>query len=145
MVYSKSGTTVVAAMVEGRGAIIEGALYWAPVSGVIEARYLTAVLNSQALMTMVAKYQATGLFGARHIDKNLFNAPIPEFDGDNKVHHELANLAELAEQRARDVVNARPATAGFQAVRRLVRASLENAGLSAQIDQLVLRVLAPVT
>ena len=51
-----------------------------PTSSENEAKYLTAVLNAPVTTEMVAEYQSRGLFGARHIDKNVRRLPIPKFD-----------------------------------------------------------------
>lgn len=144
VVYSKSGATVVAAVIEDTQAIIEGALYWAPVSSKAEARYLMAVLNSRALLKLVAGYQATGLFGARHIDKNLFNAPIPLFDAANANHKTLAvegeKAAKIAEQAVAKVGN----DAGFKRLRSAVSKALAEDGVLDRIDAAVTLLMPPV-
>lgn len=49
VVYTKGGIYLAAARVNDPSAVIDHKLYWAAVSGTDEARYLTAILNSDAL------------------------------------------------------------------------------------------------
>lgn len=143
VVYSKSGAAVVAAIVEDTQAIIEGALYWAPASSKAEAWYLVAVLNSRALLKLVAGYQATGLFGPRHMDKNLFNAPIPLFDTANADHKTLATEGEKAAKIAEQTVAKVGKDAGFKRLRRAVSNALMEDGVQDRIDAAVDLIMPP--
>jgi hypothetical protein len=53
VVYTKTGTNLAAARVEGADAVIDHKLYWAPVRGQAEARYLVAILNSGGMKERV--------------------------------------------------------------------------------------------
>ena len=77
VVYAASGTNPAASIVESDAAIVEHGLYWASVSCIEEAEYLSGILNSAALRTLVGQFQAQGQWGARHFDKYVFNTPIP--------------------------------------------------------------------
>jgi hypothetical protein len=140
VVYTASGNTLAAAIVEDQHAVVEHALYWGAAATIGEARYLTAILNSPALGEIVTPYQSRGAFGARHFDKYVWYPPIPEYDGENPDHCRLAELAERAEAIVAAVEIA-PGI-GFQRARRLLRQSLADAGVFAEIDTTLRSVLA---
>ena len=96
VVYGASGTKPVAAILRDSAAVIEHALYWASVTNLDEAHYLSAVLNSEALRAEVEDRQARGQWGPRHFDKLLADA-IPEFDPATPLHTSLAAAGRRAE------------------------------------------------
>ena len=59
-----------------------------------EVFYLAAVLNSPSIDRLLKPMQSRGLFGPRHIHKKVLELPIPQFDGSNPAHLELAALGE---------------------------------------------------
>ncbi|MGW5740755.1 N-6 DNA methylase [Amycolatopsis sp. NPDC003861] len=134
IVYNKSGNMLVASRLEDSRCLVENGLYWAATSTISEARYLTAVLNSEAIMDKIKPLLAIGLFGLRHIDKNVFSAEIPTYDSKNQKHVALAALAEQAESVAADVDLE---NTGFQKARRLIMAKLKNLGIAQQIEHYV--------
>ncbi|MDK8455915.1 hypothetical protein QP958_10995 [Corynebacterium marquesiae] len=109
-----------------------------PTSSENEAKYLTAVLNAPVTTEMVAEYQSRGLFGARHIDKNVRRLPIPKFDPAYPLHMQLVDLASRAEKIAAgvDAGNYR-----FQRHRRLVRDALAKAGITEPMNAAVKTLL----
>lgn len=138
IVYSKAGSTAVAARVTDHRCVIDTTLYWAKAQSTQEARYITAVLNAPALTQLVEPMQSRGLFGPRHFDKYIWQLPIPAYKPGDERHSHLVDLAEEAE-----VVAARvelPSGVGFQPARRMLRAAFEKHGLSASLDSAV-RVL----
>ena len=139
VVYAKSGTLLAATVVHGSKAIIENTLYWAPVTSIEEARYLTAVLNSETARAHTAPLQSRGQWGARDIHKLVLKLPIPRFDAQIALHLELA--AEAA--RAEEVAAAVKLQEGmhFVRARRDIRAALALDGVSARIDRLVAQLL----
>jgi len=60
VVYTKSGQHLAACRIEDPEAVIDHILYWAAVHSRDEARYLTAILNSQSLTDAVLPLQARG-------------------------------------------------------------------------------------
>lgn len=140
VIYAASGTLPAAAVLSDAEAVVEHALYWARVRNLDEARYLAAILNSEALRSRVAEQQARGQWGARHFDKLLLSQPIPPFDSRNALHRSLAKAAERAEKVAASVVL--PDGLHFVTARRRVRAALHDDGVAAEIDRLVGRLLA---
>lgn len=139
VVYTASGSNLVAARLEDQS-IIEHKLYWAPVSGVEEARYLVGILNSEVLLKRVTPLQNVGLFGPRDFDKNVFYVPFDLYDPNNPDHAALVNLVEQAEEAAGKLQPLGTA----DATRTAVRAALADAGLTAQLEEAVARVLPVV-
>jgi hypothetical protein len=140
VVYTASGNTLAAAIIQDPAGVIEHKLYWAAAQSCEEARYLAAVLNAPSLSDFVRPYQSVGAFGARDFDKYVWQAAIPLFDPKSPHHLRLAALATMAEEIAARV--AVPADIGFQAARRLIRGELGAAGVSALLDSAVGELLA---
>ena len=90
VVYSKSGTLMIAAVVSDPEAVIDHKLYWAPVQSHEEARYLVAVLTSETARRRVVSLQSRGQWGPRDFDKVMWTLPIAEFDSSNPFHAALA-------------------------------------------------------
>lgn len=127
-------------------AVIDHTLYWAPAATAEEARYLSAVLNSDALTGAVAPLQARGQHNPRHFDLHVFALPFPIFDPDAEAHQTLAELAGVAEAVAA-AVDIDPGWQ-FQKARRITREALRKHGVAGQIDATVEDLLAeaiPVT
>ena len=103
VVYSKSGTLMVAAIVTNSVALIDQQLYWAAVESREEAYYLVAVLTSEAARRRVAPLQARGQWGARHFDTRMWTLPIARFDATNPVHVAIAAAGRRAEAVAASV------------------------------------------
>jgi hypothetical protein len=139
VVYAKAGSQPAACLVRDLRAVVDHMLYWMPTADEREARYLTAILNSETARSRVEAMQSRGQFGARHFDKVMFNLPIPRFDAANKLHRELAKAASDAEALAAKVEL--PEGVKFQRARGLVRAALTEAKISQRIDALVARLL----
>lgn len=138
VVYSKSGNSLAAARVTKPSVIIDHTLYWMPASSEDEARYLTAILNAPVTTELVAAYQSRGLFGGRHIDKNVWRLPIPKFDPANPLHAQLVDLEAKAEEVAAGVD---AGTYGFQKHRQLVRKLLAEAGITEPMNTAVKTLL----
>jgi len=140
VLYTASGSRMAAARLSHSDAVIQHDLYWAAMSTVEEAHYLTAVLNSEVLGKLVAQYQARGKYGARHFDLYVWYAPIPAFAPSESVHMQLAQLG----QRAETVVAALdlPSSLGFRAARNRVRQALSVDGVEAEIEACVANLLA---
>lgn len=136
VVYTASGNTLAAArLADDDNSVIEHKLYWAACSSVDEARYLTAILNSQALQARVAKYQAVGLFGARDFDKYVFQVGIPTYNPNDDAHQHLSHLAGEAEAKALEVTI--PPGLRFVDARKSITAHLKADGIHARIEEAV--------
>ena len=104
VIYAASGSIPAAVVVNDEKAVVEHAVYWAASSSMDEARYLTAILNSETVRQRVAALQARGQWGAWHFDKVMFNLPIPRFDAKAFLRQELACAALQSEKVAAAVV-----------------------------------------
>jgi hypothetical protein len=140
VVYTKGGMYLAAARVEDSTAVIDHKLYWAAVSTVDEARYLTAVLNSAILGKLVRPLQARGEHNPRDFDKYVFQVGIPLFDASDE-HMQLAALAEQAESLAAGVEL--PAGRRFELYRRLIRQALAESDVGKAIEVQVATLLTP--
>lgn len=140
VVYSKGGMYMAAAIIADPTVAIDHKLYWATATGLDEARYLTAVLNSTTLLELVRPLQARGEHNPRDFDKYIFQIPIPLYDPDSPQHRELTELAERAEAVA--VAVELPAVS-FQAQRRRIRQALDQDGVAQKTDDAVKQLLAP--
>lgn len=138
VVYTKGGMYLAAARVDDPSVVIDHKLYWASVSGEDEGRYLTAILNSDAITTAVRPLQARGEHNPRDFDKYVFQLPIPSYDEGNPLHAALVDAAERAEGV---VAGIDLPTVSFQTQRKLVRATLASSGLAAALDELVTQLL----
>lgn len=139
--YTKSGNRITACRIEDEQAVIDHTLYWGTVHSIDEGRYLTTILNSDAVHKKVEPLMSEGLFGKRHIDKYVFAVPFPLFDPALEVHMRLVELGT----RAEEVAAAVDLSSGqsFQRGRRLVRDALAAAGVAQDIEELVADLLTP--
>ena len=140
VVYTKSGQHLAACRIEDDRAVIDHKLYWAAFASVPEARYLTAVLNSQALADAVAPLQARGQHNPRDFDLHVFASPFPAFDADDGLHSAIALLASHAEEVAASVDL--DSAWQFQKARRVTREALREDGIADEIDKAVAELLA---
>ena len=141
VLYSASGTLMAAAVLTDPEPVIEHKLYWAAVRSLSEARYLIAVLNSEAARRRVATLQSRGQWGARDFDKVMWTLPIKEFDSDDPLHTALATAGHRAETVAAQV----PLKEGvyFVTARRQIRRALAEDGVASEIDELVTELIGP--
>jgi SAM-dependent methyltransferase len=138
VVYSKSGAYLAAAIIDNPSAAIDHKLYWGPVSGLDEARYLTAILNSDVLTMAVRPMQARGEHNPRDFDKYVFQLPIPQYDPGDAAHARLVVLAKHAEDVA--AAMALP-DVRFERQRKYIRDELERDGVAADINTIVKALL----
>ena len=133
-----------AALLHGNGPIVDYTLFWITCKDVQEAHYLLAIINSKALYQAAIPLMAKGQFGARHLQKQLWKLPIPEYDGTETLHGEIAaageaaaagaarELARLRERRDRVTV-----TIARRELRRWLRSSAEGARVEAAVGRLL--------
>jgi hypothetical protein len=140
-VYTKSGQHLASCRIKDARAVIDHKLYWAAADSVEEARYLTAILNCEALREAVAPLQARGQHNPRDFDMHVFALPFPSFNENDELHHRIADLAGAAEAVAAEV-KLDPGWQ-FQKARRAVRDALQEHGVTSEIDGSVSELLAP--
>jgi SAM-dependent methyltransferase len=138
LVYTKSGINLTAAVVDDPNVIIDHTLYWAPLEDELEGRYLEAVLNSDTVLKRLKPLQSRGKDSPRHIDKYVWQLPIPRFDPQARLHLQLADLAAKAAAEAA-TVHLRPGD--FRVQRGQIREHLAAVGLAGKIDAAVEKLL----
>ena len=125
--YTKAGTRLSAAVVDDPEIVIDHMAYWAPIRRVEEARYLRAVINSEAVLQKVAPMQPRGSVGRRHFDKLVWELPIRDYDAENGLHCEIATAGAEAERIAAAL---NLPSGNFQRKRRAVRDALTADGVA---------------
>jgi type I restriction-modification system DNA methylase subunit len=73
-----------------------------------EAFYLTAILNSESINSLIKDFQTRGLFGARDVTKKILDVYFPRFDKSNETHSTLAKLSEKAHRTANGFIRTNP-------------------------------------
>ena len=143
VVYSSSGVPT-AALLQDDGTLVDYTLFWADCKSAEEANYLLAVINSDALYAAVQPLMAKGQFGARHLQKHLWKLPIPEYDGREALHGELAAAGEAAAMgAARELARLRrerervTVTIARRELRKWLRQSAEGARVEAAVGELL--------
>ena len=139
VVYTTSGQYLAACIVDDDKALIDSSLYWAAIETVEEARYLCAVLNSDALLALIRPLQSRGEHNPRHFHLIPFDLPIPAYDENDPNHAELVKLAERAQSVVASLTfdDARR----FELARKEVREALTADGVSADINIAVAAIL----
>lgn len=69
-----------------------------------EAHYLSAILNSRVIDTILKPMQAKGLWGERHIVKKVLEIGIPLFDPREENHRELAKLSRTCQRKVLGII-----------------------------------------
>jgi hypothetical protein len=98
VVYNNSGSILTSAVIDG-DYLITGDLSFLDTNDINEAYYLSAILNSKLMNTQIRIKKSS-----RHIFKIPFDVPIPLYDGEVKIHLDLANLGREGHQKARKIV-----------------------------------------
>lgn len=137
--YTASGMHLSAAMITDPHGIIEHSLYWAATETMEEARYLCAVLNSPKTTELVRPLMSYGK-DERHIDKYVWQLPIPTYKSDDERHQQLAQLGHTAESEI--AVLDLDESVHFPALRRRIRQHLATSSTGIAIDELVTELLS---
>jgi SAM-dependent methyltransferase len=138
LVYTASGMHVSAALVETPNLIVEHGLYWSAVSSAAEGFYLCAVLNNHELTQLVRPLMSYGK-DERHIDKHVWQLPIPSYDPANPVHLRLSTLGRQEAERVAglDIDKHR----NFVNLRQDIRELLAASSSAEEINQIVVELL----
>ncbi|HKM64957.1 MAG TPA: N-6 DNA methylase [Acidisphaera sp.] len=142
VVYAASGTRLSAARLLDDDAIVEHGAYWASARTSTEATYLSAILNSETIVSRISDLQVIGEAGTKkHFDNLVWTLPIPEYDDTEVLHRDLAAAAVHAEEVAKSVPLEE--SQHFVAKRRAIRNALAADGVAAEIEALVDALLPP--
>ena len=134
VVYNKSGSNVSAAP-PGRLPVTNVTLYWAQCRTFDEAKYLSAVLNADAMRGAITATKKGSLDIASEPFKEI---PMRRFDPENRAHARLAALAGECEPVVRKAAGR---AAGLNARRKAAREALRKSGRMGQIDELCAEIL----
>ena len=143
VVYTGSGAPT-AAIVRDPRTIVDHKLFWIACADTREARYLLAIVNSDALFAAVERFMSRGQFGARDLHKHLWKLSIPEFDGGDALHAAIADAGEAAASgAARRLAEIRRDRGGVGVivVRRELRAWLRASAEGRAVEEAVGKLL----
>ena len=137
--YNKAGGALYAARIPDDGRIMHDTVYYVGCRSRAEARFLEAVLNSEALRPAFLQARRNGMDFAAHPWKTM---PIPRYDGSRAEHRSLSRLAGRAERVAERACagEAAKGATGAQA-RRAVAEALRRDGVSGEIDAACSKIL----
>jgi hypothetical protein len=141
VIYTASGNLLSAACASADDALVEHGAYWTPARSTAEAAYLVAVLNSAAVLAKIIDLQPHGEATPRHLDSLVWTLPIPEYDGSDALHRDLAVAAARAAAVAAKVEFTE--RQHFVAKRRAIRDALAADGVAAEIEAMVDALLPP--
>jgi SAM-dependent methyltransferase len=139
VIYNASGMHLAASKVRNNRALVTKSLYWAAFREEAEADFLCAILNSSATTELLRPFMSYGK-DERHVDKHLWQLPIPSYDGEDSSHRELVSLSLQASQTANDC----PVDSAlhFAATRRRIRQLIENSQAGKRISEIVYEMLS---
>ena len=135
IVYTTSGTNLTAAVIDNERSIIESNLYWASCPNILEADFLSAILNSNVANDGVKPMQAKGNFGPRHFHLHIWKLPFPEFDSKNELHVRISELGKTARESVEQLEL--PIEKGHVALRKFVNEHLIGNGIQVSIDSAI--------
>lgn len=130
VLYNASGTDLSVARLDREQLpmqfVVDAKLYWLSCRSIDEARYVTAVLNSEEVNRLIKPFQSVGLQGERDIHKKPLDLPIPYFNKDRGSHTKLVQLGEEAERKAARMVSSVDVAWSLARQRKYVRDELSS-------------------
>ncbi len=116
----------------------------------LEAQYLTAIINSRVLEQALEPLMPKGQFGARHVHKHHWRLEIPEFYADDELHQQIAKAGEAAAAGAQTAWNEAKTlrknqnkATGVRYARNEIRQWLAQSKEGHQVENLVTQLLNP--
>jgi len=118
VLYNATGTNVVSCVVDKlslpsfkiskseirpRGFVADVKTWFYETNDKMEAYYLSAILNSEIINTLIKPLQPRGLFGARAIHRRPLLLQIPKFNRYRKLHVELAKIGESCYEKIKGI------------------------------------------
>ena len=138
VIHNNSGAHLCAARTKSTP-IVNNDIIWLLTDSISEAKFLVGLLNSDALIPAIKSTKTD----TRHYSLNVWkNIPIPRFNPTSSAHRELSDVVSIAETEARDLFRdfGDNATSPIKG-RKIIREGLRESGLSAEIDNIVARIL----
>ena len=146
--YTTSGRPT-ATIIRDNYAMLDTKLYQTACQSDDEAYYLTALLNSDALMAAAETFMSKGLYGARDFHKHAWKLPIPRYDTSEPLHVRLSELGKTAEQECAaiiansDIMSKPAGDAQSREARRLLRHEWQpNSEVAQDIEAAVAELLS---
>ena len=140
VVYTSAGVPTAAILTDNL-AIADYKLFWVDCASSEEADYLLAIINSDALYAAAKPIMSRGQWGARDLQKHLWRLPIPEFDGGNSLHVDVADAGrDAAAGVERELGNLRqryPQRLTVTIARREVRKWLRESSEGKRVEEVV--------
>ena len=137
LAYTSAGRPT-ATVIKDHHAVLENALFQTICRSELEAYYVVAIINSDALAKAAETFMPKGLFGARHFHKHGWKLPIPRYDADDRLHVRISELGAAAERECRqliaptDIMTKPAGEAQSRAARRLLRHTWQPESETAQ-------------
>lgn len=135
VVYPASGSVMVSARLPADLYILDSKTYRFETEDIHEARYLVSLLNAPALQEAFKQSRASSRDFHKYPWKSV---PIPEFNSDDEIHQELANLCEKAETHIEKIRNEIPC--GPRKAPDFIRTKLKEEGILQAIDKQAARI-----
>ena len=146
--YTSAGRPT-ATIIKDNNAIFENALFQTVCKSEDEARYVLALINSNALAAATAPFMPKGLYGPRHFHKHGWKLSIPRYDDSDPLHVRLSQLGKAAQREcaalvANSDIPTKPAgDAQSREARRLLRHEWQpNSKVAQDIEAAVAELLS---
>ena len=146
--YTSAGRPT-ATIIKDNNAIFENALFQTVCKSEDEARYVLALINSNALAAATAPFMPKGLYGPRHFHKHGWKLSIPRYDDSDPLHVRLSQLGKAAQHEcaalvANSDIPTKPAgDAQSREARRLLRHEWQpNSKVAQDIEATVAELLS---
>ena len=146
--YTESGQPT-AAIIRDNRAIVDRTLYQTVCQSEDEARYVLALINSNALAAATAPFMPKGLYGPRHFEKHGWKLPIPRYNPSDPLHVHLSELGATAEQECAtliansDIPNQPAGDTQSRAARKMLRHEWQpNSEVAQDIEAAVAELLS---
>ena len=146
--YTQSGQPT-AVVIRDHLAIVDYVLFQTICCSEEEARYVLALINSNALAAATDPFMPKGLYGPRHFEKHGWKLPIPRYDPSDPLHTKLGELGAIAEQECQaliaqsDIMSKPAGDQQSRAARRLLRHEWQpNSEVAQDIEVTVAELLS---
>ena len=100
LVYAAAGHPTAAVLCDS-DPLVDYKLFWVRCESLQEAQYLSAIINSRKLEQAVIGRMSKGQFGARDLQRHLWQLPIPAYDCTDGLLQEIATAGAEAADGAR--------------------------------------------
>ena len=121
--------------------LIDTTMYFIECREIDEARYLSAIVNSQSLYDKAQALMPKGQYGPRHVHKHIWRLPIPAYDQKQSLHRELAAYGIMIEREVTMLAMQQSHPQSIRMHRAMIRDWQRSAPISREAEALVARLL----